>query len=248
VRVGRPLIIVTAILAILSVLAMVVAPQAQHAIQKLIFSTTFQLFGEIVPRVETDDKVIALTFDDGPAPGYTEEVLKILDDEDVKATFFLTGSEMELYPEGRDRIVAAGHEIGNHSYSHQPMDFVSEDFVRNEVEETDRLIHEAGYEGEILFRPPNGKKLLTLPYYLSKTGRTTVMWDIYPEAYPEIKVDSEKITEYVLDNAKPGSIVLLHTMYDVREETREALQPIVRGLKQDGYRFITVSELLQHRS
>lgn len=71
------------------------------------------------------------------------------------------------------------------------------------------------------------------------------MWDVEPESYPEIEADSEKITAHVLDNAEPGSIVLLHPMYDRREETREAIQLIIRGLKQNGNRFVTVSELLE---
>ena len=138
-------------------------------------SRTFQLYGEIVPRVETDEKVIALTFDDGPEPERVEEVLKMLDDEDVKATFFVVGEQLEQHPRRGKKIVAAGHELGNHSYSHQHMVFVSEDFVQKEVEETDRLIREVGYKGETFFRPPNGEKLLTLPHYLSETGRITVM-------------------------------------------------------------------------
>ena len=221
---------------------------AHQLLPQLETSRTFQLYGEIVPRVETDEKVIALTFDDGPEPERVEEVLKMLDDEDVKATFFVTGKGLDQDPDVGERIVAAGHELGNHSYSHQHMVFVSEDVVQKEVEETDRLIREAGYKGEILFRPPNGEKLVTLPHYLSETSRVTVMWDVSPGGDPEIIGDSEKITAYVLDRAKPGSIVLLHPWGDEHEEPREAIQPVIRGLKQDGYRFVTVSELLQHRS
>lgn len=138
-RVGR-LAIVVAVLAVLSLATL-------FAAYRLVSSKAFQLSGEIVPQVETSEKVVALTFDDGPAPDYTEEVLKMLDEEDIKDTFFLTGEELERYPEEGERISAASHELGNHSYSHERMVLVSEAFVGREVKETDRLIHMTGYEG-----------------------------------------------------------------------------------------------------
>src|SRR5215210_5068368 len=137
-------------------------------------SRTFQFFGQLVPRVNTSQKVVALTFDDGPTPGATGQILSVLEEEHVRATFFVTGAELEMnMAEGR-RLVAAGHELGNHSYSHARMILVTPSFVRREVERTDELIREAGQQGEIFFRPPYGKKLFALPYYLSRTGRKTV--------------------------------------------------------------------------
>ena len=107
-------------------------------------SRTFQFFGRLVPRVETASKVVALTFDDGPAPGATDQVLSALGGARVRATFFVTGAELERHmAEGR-KIVAAGHELGNHSYSHGRMVFVTPSRVRREVERTDELIREAG--------------------------------------------------------------------------------------------------------
>ncbi len=214
---------------------------------RLVNSRTFQVAGEIVPRVETREKVVALTFDDGPTPGYTEEVLGTLEREDVEATFYLIGEEIERHPEEAERIVAAGHELGNHSYSHRRMVFVSGDLVEEEVEDTDRLIREAGYKGEISFRPPYGKKLVALPRFLGRTGRTTVTWDVEPESVPELEGDAGGISTHVLENAGPGSIILLHPMYDGRGASREAIAPIIRGLKDRGYRFVTVSELLEMR-
>ncbi|HVF00447.1 MAG TPA: polysaccharide deacetylase family protein [Rubrobacteraceae bacterium] len=157
----------------------------------------------------------------------------------------MIGEELERYPKEGERISAAGHEFGNHSYSHDGMVLVSGDFVGNEVEETDRLIRKDRVRGRDTLSSPYGKKFLALPHFLYETGRTTIMWDVEPESYPEIEADSEKITAHVLDNAEPGSIVLLHPMYDRREETREAIQLIIRGLKQNGNRFVTVSKLLE---
>jgi chitin deacetylase len=207
-------------------------------------SRTFQFFGQLVPRVNTSQKVVALTFDDGPTPEATGHILSALDREHVRATFFVTGAELERnMAEGR-RIVAAGHELGNHSYSHERMVLVTPSFVKREVERTDELIRDAGYSGEIHFRPPYGKKLFTLPYYLARAGRKSITWDVEPESGPEVAADSERIAEHVLSRARPGSIIILHVMYRSRGESLKAVEKIVAGLKARGYGFKTVSELL----
>ncbi|HYG56608.1 MAG TPA: polysaccharide deacetylase family protein [Symbiobacteriaceae bacterium] len=208
-------------------------------------SRTFQFFGEIVARVETDRKVVALTFDDGPIPGRTEEILGILRELSVPATFFVTGRELEEHMTQGKQLVAGGHELGNHSYSHaRTLALRSVEAFGAEIERTDALIREAGYQGEIHFRPPYGKKLFTGPWYLSRTGRKTITWDVEPESYPEVAVSAERIAGHVQQNARPGSIILLHVMYGSRAESVRAVRPIVEGLRAEGYRFVTVSELL----
>ena len=208
-------------------------------------SRTFQFFGTITPRVETREKLVALTFDDGPTPEFTDEILQVLKEQDVKATFFLIGGELEKHPEEGKKLVAAGHEIGNHSYSHQRMIFVSPSFVREEIEKTDALIRAAGHENPPHFRPPYGKKLFALPFYLSQNNRRTITWDIEPESFPAVAKSSEAITKYVLDRAQNGSIILLHVMYDPQKKSLNAVKPIIEGLKQKGFRFATVSELIE---
>lgn len=207
-------------------------------------SRTFQLFGRLVSRAETSRRVVALTFDDGPTPQATDRVLAVLEREQVRATFFVMGAELERNMEAGRRIVAAGHELGNHTYSHERMVFVTPSFVKREVERTDQLIREAGHRGEIYFRPPYGHKLFVLPYYLAQTGRKSVTWDVEPESYPEVAADSDRIAEHVLSKARPGSIIILHVMYPGNAESMEAVGKIVAGLKARGYAFQTVSELL----
>jgi chitin deacetylase len=187
---------------------------------------------------------VALTFDDGPTVEGAEQVLPLLAAENVHATFFVIGGELEQHMAEARKIVAAGHELGNHSYSHVRMILVSPTFVRQEVERTDELIRAAGYQGEIYFRPPYGKKLFTLPYYLAKTNRKSITWDVEPDSYPEIAADSDKIMQYVLAKTQPGSIILLHVMYGKRNESLKAVPKIIAGLKAQGYSFKTVSELL----
>lgn len=217
------------------------------ALRQIGRSRTFQFFGELVPRVETSQKIVALTFDDGPTVDGTDQILAILAEQNIKATFFVTGAELERNLDQGRRIVAAGHELGNHSYSHVRMMFVTPSFVKQEIENTDKLIREAGYQGEVLFRPPYAKKLFALPYYLSKTGRKSVTWDVEPESYPEIDADADKIAEHVLSKTQPGSIILLHVMYPNRRESMKAVKKIIEGLKAQGYTFKTTSELLAAR-
>lgn len=214
------------------------------ALRQISYSRTFQFFGQLVPRVNTSQKVVALTFDDGPTPEATEQVLSILAEGRVRATFFVTGAELEKNMAEGKKIVAAGHELGNHSYSHGRMVLVTPSHVRREVERTDELIREAGYRGEIHFRPPYGKKLFVLPFYLSRTGRKTVTWDVEPDSYPEVAADADKIAEHVLSRTRPGSIIILHVMYPSRAESLKAVKKIVEGLKSQGYSFKTVTELL----
>ena len=210
-------------------------------------SRTFQFFGEIIPRVETSQKIVALTFDDGPTPEATDQILAILSEMNVRATFFVTGAELEQNLEQGKKLVAAGHQLGNHSYSHVRMFFVTPSFVKQEIESTDKLIRETGYQGDIHFRPPYGKKLFTLPYYLWKHRRKSITWDVEPDSYPEIAADANKIVEHVLANVRPGSIIILHVMYPNRRESMKSVKMIVEGLRAEGYEFKTVSELLAAR-
>lgn len=207
-------------------------------------SRTFQFFGGLVDKVETTEKVVALTFDDGPAI-HTNEILTILKAENVRGTFFLTGNEIEKNPEDAKKIAEEGHEIGNHSYSHQRMVLKSPTFIKEEIEKTDELIRQTGYKGDIHFRPPFGKKLLQLPYYLHKHDRKSILWNIEPETYPEVAADSSKITQHVLEKIEPGSIILLHVMYESRQESLNSVKEIITSLKEQGYSFVTVSELLE---
>jgi len=119
---------------------------------------TFQLFGELTYQVETENKVIALTFDDGPTKN-VDQILPLLDKYKARATFFLIGNEIEKHPEEVKKLVEAGHQIGNHTYSHERMVLKSPSFIKKEIEKTDELIRKSGYKSEIDFRPPYGKNL-----------------------------------------------------------------------------------------
>jgi peptidoglycan-N-acetylglucosamine deacetylase len=206
---------------------------------KLMNSRTHQLFGGLTVQVETKQKVVALTFDDGPSKN-VEQILPLLDKYQAKATFFLIGQEIEEYPEEAQKIVNAGHQIGNHTYSHQRMVFKTPSYIKEEIEKTDQLIREAGYQGEIDVRPPNGKKLINFPFYLNKHSRDTITWNLEPDSYYTSAADK---VNYVLDQVKPGSIILIHPMYDKTGEELKTIDGILQALTDEGYTFVTVNEL-----
>jgi len=205
----------------------------------------FQFFGDLIHRVDTDEKLVALTFDDGPTPEKTEQILQILAAEAISATFFLTGKEVAQQPALLRQILAAGHQVGNHSFHHQRLIFKSSAYIGAEVEDTDAQLRQHGVDGVIYFRPPYGKKLVMLPWYLMKTNRTSITWDVAPENYPSMAKDPVALADFTVEQTKPGSIILLHVMYDSRRATMQAVPDIIRRLKAQGYRFVTVHELVK---
>jgi len=208
-------------------------------------SRTFQFFGGLVSCVNTDNNVIALTFDDAPTEKVTE-VLNILNEKGIKATFYEIGKQIEDNQKVAKEISDSGMEIGNHTYLHQRMVFKTWSFIDSEIQKTNLLIRDTGYQGEITFRPPNGKKLFLLPYYLYQKNMKTIMWDVEPDTY--VSGNAALIEKYVLDTVKPGSIILMHPFCDVEcEADRKALPIIIDRLQSRGYQFVTISELLKYR-
>lgn len=212
---------------------------------QLSSSRHYQLFGSLVTRVDTPHKQVALTFDDGPTPAYTETMIQLLAQYPIKATFFVTGSETEQHLQAAQKLVKAGHELGNHSYSHRRMVLKSPRFVAQEIERTDAAIRAVGWQGPILFRPPYGKRLVVLPWYLARHKRITALWDLEPDSDPQLSQSPEAMAQHVIDKAQPGSVILLHVMYPSRETSRQAVPLIIDGLKAKGFDFVTLGEMLQ---
>jgi peptidoglycan-N-acetylglucosamine deacetylase len=213
-------------------------------VRALASARTLQLFGELVARVDATERVVALTFDDGPNAEKVDEIVGVLASRGVRATFFVTGEELEKAPQAGQRLVAAGHQLANHTYSHQHMVFKSPTFIREEIARTDDLIRQAGHEGPIYVRPPFGYKLVGLPWFLMRTGRVTVTWDVEPDSYPAISASPERIATHVVERVRPGSIVLLHVWYGSRRTSLAAVPTVIDRLSENGYRFVTLDELL----
>ena len=206
---------------------------------KLMNSRTYQLFGNITKQVETTQKVVALTFDDGPTEN-VNMILPLLEKYHAKATFFLIGEEIETHPDEAKKIVEQGHQVGNHTYSHNRMVFKTLSYYKKEIEKTDLLIRNASFKGEIDVRPPNGKKLIGFPYYLKKHHRDTITWNLEPDSYYSLATDK---VNYVKENIEPGSIILIHPMYDKTDNTLQTIEGILQELSNEGYTFVTVNEL-----
>lgn len=204
----------------------------------------YQLFGPITSRVETQEKVVALTFDDGPTDK-TGAILSLLDDYEVKATFFLIGQDIEEHPEEAKKIVEAGHQIGNHTYSHKRMVLKSPSFIKKEIEKTDALIATIGYQEIPVVRPPYGKKLIGFPYYLNKHQRETITWNLEPDTF---FTKTEDKINYVKENIQPGSIILLHPMYDQTDNELQTIEGILQSLTDEGYTFVTVDDLFKFKA
>ncbi|MCX6373918.1 MAG: polysaccharide deacetylase family protein [Actinobacteria bacterium] len=228
----------------LSVVLAVAVALTGFGAYRLMNARSVQLLGHQVASIETDEKIVALTFDDGPTDRYVEAVLAALGAYRARGTFFVVGAAAQANQSALSALVAAGHEIGNHSFTHRRLVFVSVDTVAREVESTDRVIRSAGYRGPILFRPPFGKRLLSAPFYLRQNARTTVMWNLEPDSLSAIADDPQAMAKYVADNVRPGSIVLLHVWSGARAASRVALPLILEALTGKGYRVVGVSELL----
>jgi peptidoglycan/xylan/chitin deacetylase (PgdA/CDA1 family) len=207
-----------------------------------------QLSGIYIKHVATQEKVIALTFDDGPNEPYTSRVLQILRANGVRATFFLIGENVEFFPKTAREIVKEGHAIGNHSYSH-PFFLVMEPsrYEERQIELTDRILEAVTGAHCTLFRPPRGFRTPWLLRAAARCGLTSVGWS--EDASDWNHVSSARIAERIIQNAKPGNIILLHDGLNLRHgvdrsETIKALPKIITRLKAQGYQFVTVPDLL----
>lgn len=204
----------------------------------------FEERGEVVWEVRTDQKVIALTFDDGPNPKYTPQILDILKENNAKATFFVIGSRAQKYPALVQREVQEGHELANHTQTH-PIKTLSTDDLQREVTEAQQAIFEASGVAPHVFRPPGGLYNEAVVKASKEAGCQVVMWTWSQDTRDWSQPGAKKIADNVLSNARNGDIVLLHDHGKDRSQTVEALKQIVPELKQQGYRFVTVSELLK---
>ncbi|MEG4855135.1 polysaccharide deacetylase family protein [Microcoleus sp. B5-D4] len=214
------------------------------AVSLLIKITKFHnYFG--INRADTDVKVVALTYDDGPYPPYTNQLLDILDRYQVKATFFEIGRNIEKHPEIVKMILARGDELANHSYSHKDMMFKPREVLLSEIEKTDKLLQELGVKQDsISFRPPWGRRFVVLSYLVSQMHKKLIMWDVDSHDY-EKTLTAEDIANRVIANVRSGSIVVMHDGGGDRSKTVAATEMIVKDLQSKGYEFKTVSELLK---
>lgn len=196
----------------------------------------------IVKRVSTDQKVIALTFDDGPHPKTTYEILKVLKEKDVKATFFALGENVKQHPEILAKAKAEGHEIASHSYTHRHLKKLNKAECGEEMDNAESIIGKIAGR-PTLFRPPGGLYNEDVLKEAEKRNYTIVLWSIDTLDWQRPGVGS--VVKKVMDQAKSGSIVLMHDgLYPM--PTPRALEIIIDRLRAKNYSFVTVGELLKY--
>jgi peptidoglycan/xylan/chitin deacetylase (PgdA/CDA1 family) len=204
-----------------------------------------QLFGPSVFRGPGTRKSIALTFDDGPSEG-TLELLDYLDTEGVKATFFQCGMNVRRLPHIAGDVAAAGHQIGNHTYSHRHLPFKTREFIEREFTDTQQIIQEETGVTPMVLRAPYGYRWLGMREVQERLVLLDVMWTVIGHDW---RLPAAQIAELVLRKAGPGGIICLHDGRAVAakpdiSETLKAVREIVPRLVDAGYQFETVADVL----
>lgn len=189
-------------------------------------------------------KLIALTFDDGPWATTTSQVLDVLKKNNVKATFFVVGRQVQQHPQLLKQVVAGGHALGNHSWSHQ-YHFYNESAAARELDDTASLVYKISGIKTFLFRPPGGMLNNGLAAYAQNKKHAVIMWSADSRDWRYRRNSTQALIDSVLEEAKPGGIVLLHDGGGDRSNTVQALPQLIAQLKKRGYKFVTVPELLE---
>lgn len=186
---------------------------------------------------------LALTFDDGPDGRYTDEILDVLGEYGVKATFFVIGKNCESSPDVLRRVVEEGHEVGNHTYSHPHLKGLSEEELEKQIKMTEQLV--LNYTGikTKLFRPPEGYYSNGIGVLCNSLGYRAVLWSVDTTDWRG--PDAEEIAQTVISEARSGVIILCHDYVAKKSNTPAALRIFIPQLLEQGYEFVTVSELLE---
>lgn len=226
------------------VLAVIVLP----AMIYLVFmSPWFQVFGKYPFKANTDDKVVAITFDDGPNEPYTSELLAILKEQHVKATFFLVGNCAKRHPGVARKIVQAGHVIGNHSRSHTFSTYLKPGAFINEIIATQKILEEQTGKIPALVRTP---WLWRQPFILHDLKKQSLfpVAGIFCHPKEVFGATAEQIADYAVSHTKPGTILIFHDGKEGvggdRSQTIASIPLVIVALKKQGYSFVTVDRLL----
>lgn len=203
---------------------------------------------KVITLVRTSDKIAALTFDDGPDPMKTPAVLDSLAKHNVHATFFVVGYRAEKEPQLLQTIAAGGHEIANHSYSHNYSQFKKNEelIFQDEIDKTNSIIHQYCSQNSILFRPPGGYLSDKMVDFVNNHNMVVAYWTWQQDSKDwQAGKGAETIANHIIANIQPGQIILLHDGAENGLETARAVDILLTRLIADGYRFVTMSELIK---
>ena len=193
-------------------------------------------------RTDNGDMKIALTFDDGPHPYYTAEILEILKEYNVKATFFFVGQNIENYPDAAEQVYLAGHEIGNHTYTHHRVRAMERGELVRELERCDDEIYRLYEYRTRLFRPPEGAFDDDVESIARNMDYWIILWSVDTRDWEGNT--PIKIYQNVIDHVRSGDIILMHDYIGRNSPTPDALRMIIPKLMEMGYSFVSVSELI----
>lgn len=200
----------------------------------------FRSFGSSNPDdVDANAPMVALTFDDGPNPTNTERILNVLNANYSHATFFVVGTNAEIYQDTLKAISASGSEIGNHTYNHKDLTSVSSEEVEEQIDKVNRAVKKATGENTTVIRPPYGAYNEEV---LKQLDEPIVLWDLDTEDWDSR--NAKKVVDEVMSNIKDGDIVLMHDIYD---STAEAVEILVPKLKEQGYQIVSISEMAEYK-
>jgi len=194
---------------------------------------------EIVWSVPSAGKKVALTFDDGPSKKYTLKYLEVLREKQVKATFFLVGRNVQKSPVLTALIAGEGHEIANHTYDHY-IKKMSDAVIKDQISRTSRLLKEWTQQEIKYVRPPGGNNSIKMKSVAAELQMQVVMWNVDPQDWKEGTTPAQIIAS-VKKQLTPGAIIVLH---EGKPQTLKALPALIDELRQDGWEFVTISELL----
>ena len=197
---------------------------------------------KVYRSVSTDKKQIALTFDDGPHPKLTPRILNILAKYGISATFFMVGENVFNYPEAARAVIEAGHEVGNHTFTHPHLANLDEHAILDEIGKCEDALEELCEYRPHLLRTPQGALTPSLERCLLEDDYILVLWSLDTRDWDN--KSTACIVQTVLDKVKPGDIILMHDFIGHNSKTPEALERIIPQLLSQGYEFVTVSELL----
>ncbi|NLY76103.1 MAG: polysaccharide deacetylase family protein [Firmicutes bacterium] len=201
--------------------------------------------GDIVWEGSTTSKQIAITFDDGPSATFTEPILELLKEYNARATFFVIGKRVELFPEIVRRQYREGHEIGNHTYEHREVNRLSEQELMAELRRAHQAIKRVIKDDVRVFRPTSGYYDEKIVKAAKELNYSVIIWTWGQDTRDWTYIRGWKIAQKVVKTVKPGDIILFHDQGGDRTNTIEALRIILPALAKRGYRFVTVSELLK---
>jgi len=191
-------------------------------------------------QVRVDQPYIAMTFDDGPSSENTPRLLEMLKQRNIKATFFLIGENAAANPDLVRRILAEGHEIGNHSWTHPQLSKLSDDRVTTEITKTQDAIKNASGYTPALLRPPYGAITARQREWIeNQFGLNIILWSVDPLDWK--RPGASVITQRILSQVRPGAIILSH---DIHKQTIDAMPATLDGLISKGYKFVTVTQLI----